>query len=85
MTELLADNDVVLYDRLSDPEETVNLAADPVNHELVATYLARLEALIDAELVHLDEARVATHVRALLVEPVAHGGGCAGRHAASRS
>lgn len=31
---------------------------------------AHLRALIDAELVHLDDARVAAHVRALLVEPV---------------
>lgn len=53
--ELLADNDVVLYDRLTDPDETVNLAADPVNRELVATYLAKLEALIDAEMGRDDQ------------------------------
>ena len=53
--ELLAENDVVLYDRLTDPEETVNLAADAVNRELVATYLAKLEALIDAEMGRDDQ------------------------------
>jgi arylsulfatase A-like enzyme len=47
---LLTDNDVVLYDRHTDPHEQVNLAADPANHDLVATLLARLEALIDTEI-----------------------------------
>jgi arylsulfatase len=48
--ELLQDNDVVLYDRLTDPDETKNLAADPANVDLVAGYLTRLEAMIDAEI-----------------------------------
>ncbi len=48
--ELLTGNDVVLYDRLTDPTETVNLAVDPANRDLVATYLTKLEALIDAEI-----------------------------------
>ncbi|HEY7813694.1 MAG TPA: hypothetical protein VIC62_10675 [Nakamurella sp.] len=43
-------NDVVLYDRQTDPDETVNLAADRVHRDLVATYPAKLEALIDAEI-----------------------------------
>lgn len=53
--ELLADNNVVLYDRLTDPEETVNLATDPAHRELLASYLAKLEALIGAELGHDDQ------------------------------
>lgn len=48
--ELYARNDVVLYDRVEDPDETVNLAADPANRELVATLSERLEALITAEI-----------------------------------
>jgi arylsulfatase len=47
---LVRDNDVVLYDRHTDPEETVNLAADPAHRELVATLSAKLEALLDAEI-----------------------------------
>ena len=50
LASLLTGNDVVLYDRSTDPHEQVNLAADPANAELVATYLGRLEALIDAEI-----------------------------------
>ena len=48
--ELFAANDVVLYDRASDPAEAVNLAADPTHRALVAEYLTKLEALIDAEI-----------------------------------
>jgi len=48
--ELFAHNDVVLYDREADPDEMTNLASDPAKRELVATYLAKLEALIDAEI-----------------------------------
>jgi arylsulfatase len=48
--QLLADNDVVLYDRREDPDEVVNLAADPAHRQLVAEYSAKLEALIDAEI-----------------------------------
>jgi arylsulfatase len=47
---LLADNDVVLYDRVTDPAETVNLAADPARRPLVADCLTKLESLIDAEI-----------------------------------
>ena len=47
---LFADNDVVLYDRESDPTEVTNLAADPDRRDLVAQYSAKLEALIDAEI-----------------------------------
>ncbi len=47
---MLAGNDVVLYDRQTDPDETINLAIDPVNRQLVALYLSKLEALIDAEI-----------------------------------
>jgi arylsulfatase len=47
---LLADNDVVLYDRQTDPHEQVNLANDPTHRQLVADLLARLESLIDNEI-----------------------------------
>jgi arylsulfatase A-like enzyme len=47
---LLADNDVVLYDRQTDPHEQVNLANDPAHRELVSELSTRLEALIDAEI-----------------------------------
>lgn len=47
---LYADNDVVLYDRESDPGELVNLADDPASRGLVEEYRDRLEALIDAEI-----------------------------------
>jgi len=47
---LFAMNDVVLYDRVADPDESVNLAADPEHAELVASLSSRLEALIDAEI-----------------------------------
>jgi hypothetical protein len=40
----------VLYDRSTDPAESVNLASDPAHHDLVAEYNAKLEALIDAEI-----------------------------------
>jgi arylsulfatase len=50
LDELLGDNDVVLYDRREDPDELVNLAADPVHAELVAACSAKLEALIDEEI-----------------------------------
>jgi arylsulfatase len=48
--ELEARNDVVLYDRAEDPDETTNLAARPEHRELVAAMSASLEALIDAEI-----------------------------------
>jgi arylsulfatase len=48
--ELLADNDVVLYDRVADPTEQTNLADDPAHRNLVETYRGKLEALIDAEI-----------------------------------
>ena len=47
---LLADNDVVLYDRHADPDELVNLALDPTQRELVTDLLTKLESLIDAEI-----------------------------------
>jgi arylsulfatase len=57
--DLLAANDVVLYDRQNDPDEMTNLAADPVNRELVAQYSAKLETLIDTEIGKDDRAWVA--------------------------
>ena len=47
---LLAHNDVVLYDRASDPDEVTNLALDPGHHDLLAHYSAKLEAMITAEI-----------------------------------
>jgi arylsulfatase len=50
LTELFAENDVVLYDRETDPSEQHNLAHDPASAELVEAYRARLESLIDEEI-----------------------------------
>lgn len=47
---LLADNDVVLYDRETDPGERINLAADPAQRDLVFDLAGKLESLIDAEI-----------------------------------
>lgn len=47
---LFAANDVVLYDRVADPDERVNLADDPARRELVGSLSAKLEALITAEI-----------------------------------
>jgi arylsulfatase len=47
---LFASNDVVLYDRVTDPHELTNLASLPEHRDLVAQYCQRLERLIDAEL-----------------------------------
>jgi arylsulfatase len=47
---LFRSNDVVLYDRKNDPAEMENLATDSANRELVETYRAKLEALIDEEI-----------------------------------
>jgi arylsulfatase len=49
LESLLAKNDVVLYDRQSDPGELVNLAADPGQRDLMAEYSNKLEALITDE------------------------------------
>lgn len=50
LERLFDDNDVVLYDRHTDPHEQTNLAYDPTHRALVADLLMRLEALIDAEI-----------------------------------
>lgn len=47
---LLARNDVLLFDRVRDPGETVNLAPDPAYGDVLAQYNDRLEALISAEI-----------------------------------
>lgn len=47
---LFAANDVVLYDRSTDPGEVVNLASDPSQRELVAACSSKLESLISAEI-----------------------------------
>ena len=43
-------NDVVLYDRLSDPGELINLAYLDEHRETVDVLRSRLEALIDDEI-----------------------------------
>jgi arylsulfatase A-like enzyme len=48
--DLFARNDVVLYDRASDPGEMTNLAADPAQRDVVAQCSAKLEALISQEI-----------------------------------
>ena len=53
--QCLARADVVLYDRVSDPDEVINLAADPANAELVELYRGRLESMITAEIGADDE------------------------------
>jgi arylsulfatase len=47
---LFASNDVVLYDRQTDPSESVNLAYEPAQRALVAEYNAKLEAMITDEI-----------------------------------
>jgi arylsulfatase len=47
---LIADNDVVLYDRHEDPGEMHNLALDNDSRHLVAEYRAKLERLISLEI-----------------------------------
>jgi arylsulfatase len=60
---LLADNDVVLYDRQTDPHERVNLATDPAHRDLLATLLGKLETLIDDEIGADERAWVAERPR----------------------
>jgi arylsulfatase len=48
--DLFAANDVVMYDRATDPDEVVNLAYDPAHLDTVTDLLARLEQLIDDEI-----------------------------------
>ena len=62
---LFASNDVVLYDRATDPAEVTNLALDPAHRELVAGYCAKLEALITTEIG--DDARAWVHERPQLL------------------
>ena len=50
LDELFAHNDVVLYDRDTDPDEVTNLAADPARRPLVEEMRAKLEGLIDTEI-----------------------------------
>ena len=50
LDELFAMNDVVLYDRLSDPGELINLAYLDEHRETVDVLRSRLEALIDDEI-----------------------------------
>ena len=50
LNDLFAANDVLLYDRASDPGEMVNLALDPAYASVVQDRSAKLEALISAEI-----------------------------------
>ncbi len=57
LDELYANNDLELYDRVNDPEERVNLAANrEANGELVLAMNAKLDALIAAE-IGVDDGR----------------------------
>ncbi len=47
---LFANNDVVLYDRETDPGETTNLAYEPAQRALVAEYNTKLETMITTEI-----------------------------------
>lgn len=69
---LYAQNDVVLYDRAEDPNETRNLAADPTHRDLVARYNTLLEDLISAEIGADTRAWVTERPR-LLGWPTWHG------------
>ncbi|RKT09385.1 arylsulfatase [Streptomyces sp. 1114.5] len=70
--ELHEQNDVVLYDRVEDPHEMRNLAADPANRDLVARCSSRLEDLISAEIGTDTRAWVTERPR-LLGWPTWHG------------
>jgi arylsulfatase len=47
---LFARNDVLLYDRASDPGELINLATDPAHRTVLEEYNRKLEALITSEI-----------------------------------
>ncbi|MGW4700043.1 sulfatase-like hydrolase/transferase [Streptomyces sp. NPDC004285] len=72
LESLYADNDVVLYDRLTDPGEVRNLAADLAHRDLVLRCSGLLEALIDAEIGEDTRAWVTERPR-LLGWPTWHG------------
>lgn len=63
--DLVRDNDVVLYDRETDPSEQVNLAYEPAHRTTVETLLGRLEGLIDAEIGADDQPWVTERPRLL--------------------
>jgi len=54
----MRDNDIVLYDRQTDPDETVSLAYDQAYADLVDSLTTKLEALIDTEIGADDQAWV---------------------------
>ncbi|KAB1144752.1 hypothetical protein F7R91_21200 [Streptomyces luteolifulvus] len=70
--EALFAQNAVLYDRLTDPAEMRNLAADPALRGLVDRYRGVLEALIDRELGTDTRAWVTERPR-LLGRPTWHG------------
>ncbi|MFE7929865.1 hypothetical protein ACFU6S_14170 [Streptomyces sp. NPDC057456] len=69
---LLADNDVVLYDREQDPAEMHNLATDPAHRDLVERYRGLLDDLINTEIGPDTRAWVTERPR-LLGWPTWHG------------
>ena len=68
LTQLYADNDVVLYDRVDDPDETHNLAEDPEHADTDEVCRAALKTLIDAE-IGTDERAWVTERPLLLGSP----------------
>jgi arylsulfatase len=50
LASLVANNDVVLYDRKNDPDEINNLALDAAHQDLVDAYRAKLEHIISDEI-----------------------------------
>lgn len=74
LEQLVSDNDVVLYDRETDPYEQVNLAYDPDHQDVVAELLGKLERLIDEE-IGADEHVWITERPRLVGWPTWHGDG----------
>jgi len=70
--DLMADNDVVLYDRDVDPGEVDNLAHDPEHRGTVERLLGRLEGLIDTE-IGADDQPWVTERPGLMGYPTWHG------------
>lgn len=73
LDELFEHNDVELYDRQADPDESRNLAEDPSSEVLLGEMLTKLERLIDAELGEDMDTLVLDQVGPALAPPGWHG------------